>query len=147
MVQTLKNAPVSRTSGRVGRLLRLATVVAASLAGIVVWSICVPVLGVDLGVGSGSAAQTVGPVSVLVVSLLGGVVAWMLLAVLERLFVRGRLIWQISGWAVLVLSLAGPAGLAQSTGALIGLIAMHLVVGSVLVVGLAWPPRAAARRF
>jgi hypothetical protein len=147
MAQTLDIAPTSRTAHRRVRLRRLATVAGAALAGIVIWSVCVPALGIDLRVGSGPAAQTVGPLNILVVSVGCGAVAWMLLALLERLSVRGRLIWRICGWAVLVLSLAGPAALAQSTSALIGLLAMHLVVGSVLIVGLAWPPRAAARRF
>ncbi len=68
-----------------------------------------------------------------------GLAAWLLLELLERWTRRPRLIWRIVACAVLVLSLTGP--LAATTGAgLAVLLSLHLVVGSILIVGLggAW---------
>jgi hypothetical protein len=108
----------------------------AAAAGLAVWTLAVPLAGVDLTVGSGAAAQTVGPVAVVTVSLVTGAAAWALLAFLQARFRHGRRAWQIIAGVVLVLSLLGPAGMGASGAALAVLIAMHLAVGAVLILGL-----------
>lgn len=111
---------------------RALSVAAAAAAALVVWIVAVPVLGVDLRVGG----REVGPVPVLVMSVLVGLAALGLLAVLERLTRRARAVWLAVAIGVLVLSLAGPAG-GDSAGAVVALVGMHLVVGAALVAGLA----------
>ncbi len=65
-----------------------------------------------------------------------------LLAVLERTAGRPRRAWTITALAVLALSLTGPLGSAADTASLGVLTAMHLLVGAVLIPGLALSARA-----
>jgi hypothetical protein len=113
------------------------TLVAAAAVALVVWAVSVPLAGVDLTVGSGAAAQSVGPASVVVVPILAGGAAWALLAFLDGRLRNGRRVWRFTAWTVLAVSLLGPAGTGASRGALGTLITMHLVVGVTLIVGLA----------
>ncbi|GAA3135698.1 DUF6069 family protein [Nonomuraea salmonea] len=109
----------------------------AAVAALVVWAVAVPVAGVALTVHMGGGPQEVGPVSVVVASLVIGLAGWALLAVLERVASRPGRVWTVVALAVLVLSLLGPLGGAVGGGAMSVLIVMHLVVGGVLVGGLA----------
>ncbi|MEV4476808.1 DUF6069 family protein [Nonomuraea sp. NPDC049504] len=118
-------------------LRRPLTVGGAAVAALVVWAVAVPVAGVALTVHMGGGPQEVGPVSVVVASLVIGLAGWALLAVLERVASRPGRVWTVVALAVLVLSLLGPLGGAVGGGAMSVLIVMHLVVGGVLVGGLA----------
>ncbi|MET8388459.1 DUF6069 family protein [Streptosporangium canum] len=117
------------------RILR--TVVGAPAAALAVWALAVPVAGTTLTVRMGAGTQPVEPGLVLVVSLLVGLTGWALLAVLERFASRPGRIWTIVALAVLVLSLFGPLGSAVGIATMLVLVLMHLVVGTVLVLGLA----------
>ena len=111
-------------------------VIAAVLAALVVWSIAVPLLGVQLTVHKspgGSDLQTVGPAFVLVVSLLASLLGWGLLAVLERRTRRAGIVWTVVAGAVLLLSLAGPLTAAVTTGGKVSLVLLHLSVAAVLI--------------
>jgi hypothetical protein len=130
---------IDRRTGRRSGVRRAGTLALAAGAALVVWAIGVPLAGLDLTVGSGAAAQSVGPASVVVVPLLAGGAAWALLALLESRLRHGRRSWRITAWTLLALSLLGPAG-ADASGKVLGvLVAMHLVVGVTLIVGLAPP--------
>lgn len=118
-------------------LRRPLTVGGAAVAALVVWAVAVPLAGVALTVRMGGGPQEVGPVSVVVASLVIGLAGWALLAVLERVASRPGRVWTVVALAVLVLSLLGPLGGAVGGGAMSVLIVMHLVVGGVLVGGLA----------
>jgi len=111
-------------------------VIGAAVLAMIVWTICVPALGIELVAGSGASTQRVGPAAVAVVPLIAGALAWTLLAALEKVRTIGRRIWLVIGCVVLALSLAGPITMATSVGALITLLAMHLIVGTTLLVGL-----------
>ncbi|MET8337159.1 DUF6069 family protein [Streptosporangium canum] len=115
----------------------LLTVVGAPAAALAVWALAVPVAGTTLTVRMGAGTQPVEPGLVLVVSLLVGLTGWALLAVLERFASRPGRIWTIVALAVLVLSLFGPLGSAVGIATMLVLVLMHLVVGTVLVLGLA----------
>ncbi|MFG1616065.1 DUF6069 family protein [Nonomuraea wenchangensis] len=116
---------------------RILTVAGASAAALAVWVLAVPVAGITLTVRMGAGTQLVGPGLVLVASLLAGLAGWALLAVLERLASRPGRNWTVVALVVLVLSLLGPVGGAAGAAALLVLALMHLVVGAVLVLGLA----------
>ncbi|MEV4807122.1 DUF6069 family protein [Nonomuraea sp. NPDC049421] len=118
-------------------LRRLLTVGGAAVAALVVWAVAVPLAGVALTVQMGGGLQEVGPVSVVVASLVIGLAGWALLAVLERVTSRPGRVWTVVAPAVLVLSLLGPLGRAVGGAAMSVLVVMHLVVGGVLVGGLA----------
>ncbi|MEU8298851.1 DUF6069 family protein [Micromonospora sp. NPDC048909] len=138
MTQTTRIADHAAEHGR--SLRGGVTLVAASAVALAVWAITVPVAGLDLTVGSGPTAQTVGPAAVAVVPLLVGGAAWGLLAFLARSFRNGLRAWRITAWVVLALSLLGPASSGASGAVLASLSAMHIAVGTVLIFGLAPTP-------
>ncbi len=108
-----------------------ATVLGVAAAAAAVWAVAVPVAGVDLVVGEGAQARTVGLASVVVVSLLVALAA----VGSRRLLVRrrrGALTWNVLAAAVLVVSLAGPASAADASAWAV-LTLLHLVVGGLLV--------------
>lgn len=115
----------------------LLTVIGAPAAALAVWALAVPVAGTALTVRMGDGTQSVGPVPVVVASLLAGLAGWALLAVLERFASRPGRIWTIVALVVLALSLLGPVGSGVGTVATLVLVLLHLVVGAVLVPGLA----------
>jgi hypothetical protein len=109
----------------------------AAVAALAIWVIAVPIAGLDLTVGSGATARTVGPVSAVVVALLAGGLAWALLALLGRRLRHGRRAWRVTAWTLLALSLLGPVGMGATAGVVVTLVAMHLAVGTTLILGLA----------
>ncbi|TDD11765.1 hypothetical protein E1292_04440 [Nonomuraea deserti] len=115
----------------------LLTVIGAPAAAMSVWAVAVPVAGTALTVRTGAATQQVGPVAIVVASIVAGLAGWGLLAVLERFVSRPGRVWAIVALAVLALSLFGPVGSAVGAAATLVLILLHLVVGTVLVPGLA----------
>lgn len=91
------------------------------------WTALVQVAGVDLVVDTGTGARPVGPVAVLVAAAVATLGAVGLARLLRRgSNVRRRfLIWTLLATA---LSLVGPTGAAESTAAVLGLVALHLSV-------------------
>lgn len=122
------------TTARPGRRRsRLWAVLAATTATLAGWVIAVPLAGVDLVADSGGTVQRVTPVAVAVATLLAGLAAWGLLALLERLTTRARPVWTVVALVVLLLSLLGPVGGGVGTAATATLVAMHLAAAAVLV--------------
>ena len=74
--------------------------------------------------------------AVAVTTVLIGLAAWALLAVLERATRRAATAWTCVAVAVALLSLAGPVGGAETEGGMAALLAMHLAAAAVLVPGL-----------
>jgi Family of unknown function (DUF6069) len=127
-VQTVASQP--RTlAGRAG------IVVLAVVSAVIVWLVVTKLANVNLVVkpSSRSAAVHVGLASVVVVSLVAGLLGWGSAALVERFSARPARTWTIVGVVALVISLAGPLTAAQSTAAKISLACIHLVVGAVLI--------------
>ncbi|ATG53156.1 hypothetical protein CFK38_07475 [Brachybacterium vulturis] len=120
------------------------TLAAAALAGLLVWTLAVPVGDLSLELADG---RTVGPGAVVLAAVAGGAAAWLLLALLARTR-RGRARWAMIAVVVLLLSLGSPALAGASGGALPVLLLMHLLVGGMLILGLrrSAVPRAAGGR-
>lgn len=115
---------------------RAFAVAAAVLAAVVLWSVAVPLLGVDLTVRTTSgvsSTQTIGAASVLAVSLLASMLGWGLLAALERATQRAGTLWTVTASVVLLLSLAGPLTTAVTTAAAVSLVLLHLSVAVTLI--------------
>ena len=93
------------------------------------------VAAVDLAVESGSSPRDIGLVSVIVTAVVVAVAGAGLLRLLERRTSRGRRTWTAIAVALWAVSFAGPA-VAASGSAALTLVALHLVVGAVVVVGL-----------
>jgi Family of unknown function (DUF6069) len=131
MTATLKPGlrPAART--------RAVWIVGATAATAAVW-VTARGLGADLTAGG----RAVTLPAVVVTTVVVGLAAWALLAVLERATRRAATAWTCVAVAVLLLSLAGPLGGAETAGGTAALVAMHLVAGAVLIPGL----RRTARR-
>lgn len=115
---------------------RVAAVGGAVAAGLLVWLVSVPALGVELTARSGGGEIVVGPAPVVLAGLVAGLGGWGLLALLERFTGRPRLIWTGVAVTVLALSLIAPLVQATTVAAATVLIAMHVAVGAVVLVGL-----------
>lgn len=130
----------STTPGRISPARHTSRVRALGVAGAVlataaVWTIAVPLLGVDLrAVTDPSApAQTVGLTAVVPVAMVVSLLGWALLALLEKGTRRARTIWTVTAVAVLALSLAGPLVGGATAASKITLAAMHVALAAVLI--------------
>ncbi|MGQ0841601.1 DUF6069 family protein [Actinokineospora sp.] len=133
MSTTAPHGHLTRTRRRQARVV---TVIAAVVAAVAVWAIAGPLLGIDLLVRSGGNPQTVGVGLVIAASLLAGLLAWSLLAVLERFVTRARTVWTSTALIVLVLSVGGPFTAGGTASTTTTLVLMHLAVGAVLISGM-----------
>jgi hypothetical protein len=111
------------------RRTRALAVVAAAGATFIVWTLA----GVDLVVDTGSGRTAVTAAAVLIVTMVAGLAAWGLLALVERVTQRAAMVWSWIAGATLVVSLLGPFGSAVGAGATAALVAMHLVAGAALI--------------
>jgi hypothetical protein len=118
---------------RTRRRTRALAIVAATGATFTVWAVAHPLAGADLIVDTGSGRTTVTPAAVVLTTVVAGLAAWGLLALIERSTRRAATIWSWIAGAVLVISLLGPIGSAIGGGATAALVAMHLAAGAVLI--------------
>ncbi|MCC5576113.1 hypothetical protein IMZ11_10735 [Microtetraspora sp. AC03309] len=123
--------------GRTGRTAprRALTVAGATAAALVLWTLAGPVAGIGLTVRLDGAIQSIGAGSVAAASLVVGLAAWVLLALLERVLKRPGLAWTVIAIVTLALSLTGPLA-AVDTASMVALGGMHLIVAAVLIPGL-----------
>ena len=112
---------------------RAAAVAGAAAAAALVWTVAVPVAGVDLAVRMGEQTQDVGVGSVVAVAATAGLLGWALLAVLESRTRRAAGIWTGAALAVLALSLVGPLTSAATAAAGVVLVVLHLTVAAALI--------------
>lgn len=133
MTTLTTTTPEIRTGTRRARALLVPVTAAAAVAA---WGVLAPLAGVRLTVRTAGAHQDVGPVAVAVTAVLAVLAGWALLALLERLTPRGaRAVWTTVAALVLLVSMLGPLGGADA-GSRLGLAALHLVVGGVVIAGL-----------
>ena len=116
-----------RTTTRSG----LAVVAAGVATALVAWAV-IRLLGVDLTLKEGAAMSQVGAVDVLLASLVAGLAAWGVYALLAR-WRRVRW-WPFIGSTALAISITGPSYLADGISA-VSLICLHVLVGVVLITG------------
>lgn len=120
------------------RLRRVATIATGVVAALLDWVLCTQLIGHTLIVDQGIGPQPVKLAFVLAAPVVAGLSGWLLLAIMERLFpVRGRAAWRIVAGGVLVLSLWSPLSTAQSASTAVWLASMHVIVGLIIIVGLA----------
>lgn len=115
------------------RTTRAAGSVAAALVALLIWAIAGPVAGVDFTVTSSGRSMEVGAGLVLANALIGSLLGWALLAILERFTSRPRRIWVITALVVMVLSFVMPLNAEASTAARWVLVSLHLAVGAVII--------------
>lgn len=104
---------------------------AAVVVALAIWALA-GVLGVELTVGKGQDASSVGADDVLVTVVLAGLAAWVGQRLLARRGAAGW--WPFVGSTALAVSIIGPTWLADGAASVV-LIGMHLAVGFVLIAG------------
>lgn len=118
---------------------RALAIVAATGAALVLWLTAVPLAGVELEVELSGAVRSVDPAMITITGLAVGLGAWALLAAIERVRAGSSRAWTILATLTLALSLVGPIGSAVNNASMLTLVAMHLIVGTALIVGLRSP--------
>jgi Family of unknown function (DUF6069) len=117
------------------------------LGAVLAWIVEVPLLGIHLTVRFGAGhPQTIAVGQVIGVAAAASLLGWLLLAQLERRTPRARLRWTTIALATLAASLALPLAAATTSSAAVGLIVMHLTVGTVVIPAMARTARTLARR-
>ena len=117
-----------RTTTRSG----LAVVAAGMATALVAWAV-IRLLGVDLTLKADAGMSQVGAaVDVLLASLVAGLAAWGVHALLARW--RRTRWWPFIGSTALAISITGPSYLADGISA-VSLICLHILVGVVLIIG------------
>lgn len=139
---TSATVPTLRSRGRVAVPPAALAVAAAAGAAVLAWAVAVPLAGVELGVGTGDAARTIGVGAVVVAATVAGLLGWALLAILVRWVPRPEMVWRAAAVVVLLLSLGGPVAMGLGTASVVVLLILHAVVAAVLVALL---PRAVRR--
>jgi hypothetical protein len=115
----------------------VAAVLGATVAAIVIWAVATAT-GAELTVsfGPGQPIQKITVVNVVVAALVGSLAGWGLLALLRRFTAKALTVWTVIAIVAGLLSLGGPLSTISSGGTKVSLIAMHLVVATVLILGL-----------
>ena len=115
----------------------VATVLGATAAAVAIWAVATAA-GAELTVsfGPGQPIQKVTVVNVVVAALVGSLAGWGLLALLRRFTANARAVWTVIAIVVALVSLGGPLSATASAGTKVSLVAMHLAVATVVIVGL-----------
>ncbi len=140
----------SQTTAGTRQKIRVLAVIGAALAALVVWGVA-KALVADLrqpSFGSGDP-QHLSAGFVIVAALVGSLLAWAVVALLERLLENPRRVWSIVAPLALLISFGGPlSGHGISGDNRLALALMHVAVAAV-VIPLYWrtaPESAASRR-
>ncbi|WBQ08086.1 DUF6069 family protein [Kribbella sp. CA-293567] len=128
---TITTSSPTRIAGR----SRLAVVGLTAVTSVAWWVVLTKVFGIDLAAKQGSIIQ-VGAISVLVAAIAMAFAGWALLAILEHNTLAARRAWTITASICCVLSLGSPLSGGIGTGAKLGLASLHLLVGTVVILGL-----------
>ncbi len=112
-------------------------VLGATAAAVAIWIVAIAA-GADLTVsfGTGQPIQKITVINVVVAALVGSLAGWGLLALLRRFTTNARAVWTVIAIIFALLSLGGPLSTISSAGTKAWLVAMHLAVATVTVVGL-----------
>jgi len=115
----------------------ITAVLAATAAAVAIW-IVATMAGAELTVsfGAGQPIQKVTVINVVVAALVGSLAGWGLLALFRRFTTNARAIWTVIAIVFALFSLGGPLSAIASTGTKVALVAMHLAVAIVVIVGL-----------
>ncbi|MFJ4903490.1 DUF6069 family protein [Streptomyces sp. NPDC088727] len=134
MSNTTTASPTRQQAGR-----RIVCLLAATVAAVIVWLIAHSALDIDLKTKAqgGGDPQEVGLAMVIGATILIGLVAWGVVALLDRKSPKARTRWTVIASIVFVLSLFGPLGSGEGGSTKAALLCMHLVVALVLIPGYA----------
>lgn len=123
------------SAGRVRPMLRAGTILVAVVIDLAIWIGAVPVGDVQLIYATAQSTAVVGPASVIAAVIVAGLIAWGLLALLDRVTRHAPAIWTTIAVVFLTVSLATPLMMAQSRQAMTTLVGMHVAAGVVIITG------------
>lgn len=131
---TMQNDVQEISAGRRRRIRALA-VLGAVVAAVSVWVVGEPLLGNDMVIkAEGQEPQDLGASAFIMFSLFFSLLGWALLALLERLTRRARLIWTVVALAFLAVSFVFPLFTIEASGGTKTVLALgHVAVAAVLV--------------
>ena len=114
---------------------RLTAVVVGALVGTVVWAVLNEAMdGLSRPGLGGHASHPLGAVVVMVTSLVGGLLGWTTLVLVERVLHQDRRTWLAIVSLALVLSLGGPlSGTGVTAGDRLALVLLHVTVAAVVL--------------
>lgn len=112
---------------------RAMAIVAAIVANVIILIVGRVVNGEFPVATVGGDDQTIGFAQVIVVTVLVGLVAWGLLALLERRTARAKAIWTAIAVIVFVLSLLGPLGSGVNTSSKVVLACLHVGAAATII--------------
>lgn len=116
---------------------RIITVVAATLVTAAVWFVARVAFDVEVIAKTGASETRVQLPSVIIATVVAGLLGWGLLELLERKASSPGTVWSIVAVVVLVLSMfGGPLG-GVTTDAKVTLAVLHVTAGLVMIPGLA----------
>jgi hypothetical protein len=126
-------------------LLARALVVLAAVAGaLLVWVVADPLLKADLDVhfGDSGTVDHVAARAVALTTLVLALIGWGVLELLERRYgtPRGDDVWVATAVVAMLLSLLGPIIGGITISATVGLLAIHIMAGGILIALLPSPP-------
>jgi hypothetical protein len=127
-------APTARPTRAAGRS-RLAVVGTVTIAALAWWAVLTQAFGITLEAKQGSIIH-IGAPSVLFASLAMSFAGWALLAILERNTIAARKAWTITAAIACTLSLTSPLTAGIGTDTKLALASLHLLVGSLIILGL-----------
>ena len=103
------------------------------VAGLGTWAVLSPLAGISLSVTTGGTRQEVGALAVALSTVVITLAAAAVAALVRRAAASPRRTFLLVSGAVLVLSLSGPIGQADTVAAGLGLSLLHLVVAAAVV--------------
>jgi hypothetical protein len=113
---------------------RALAVAGAVVAAVLVWVVGEPVLGNDMIIkAEGQEPQDLGVSAMIMFALFFSLAGWALLALLERVTPRARLIWTVVALVFLAVSFFPPLTIEASGGAKVVLALAHVAVAAVLI--------------
>jgi len=121
---------------RVSARSPITVVLGATAAAVAIWVVAT-LAGAELTVSyAPGQPMKITVVNVVVAALVGSLAGWGLLALLRRFTVNARAIWTVIAIVFALFSLGGPLSTIASAGTKVSLVAMHLAVATVVIVGL-----------
>jgi hypothetical protein len=127
-------APTARPT-RVDGRSRLAVVGTVTIVAVAWWAVLTQAFSITLEAKQGSTIH-IGAPSVIGASLAMAFAGWALLAILEHNTFAARKAWTITATIACTMSLTSPLTAGIGIGAKLGLASLHLIVGSLIILGL-----------
>jgi hypothetical protein len=125
---------VRKISAGTRRRYRALAVAGAVVAAVLVWVVGEPLLGNDMIIkAEGQEPQDLGASAMVMFSLFFSLLGWALLALLERVTSRARLIWTIVALVFLAVSFLPPLTIEASGVTKVVLALAHVAVAAVLI--------------